>query len=73
MRNLILSLIILILIILVGSWEFRITERERLQNIPDVVYEHIYLKLGDGCSDTQILEYYDRHRAECDKIELEDF
>lgn len=73
MKNLVLSIIILILIILVGSWEFHITEQERLQNIPDTVYEHIYLQLGDGCTNTQILEYYDNHRAECDKIELESF
>lgn len=73
MKNLIFFVIILILIILVGSWEFHVTEQERLQNIPDIVYEYIYLKLGDGCTDSEILEYYDAHRAECNKVELEDF
>lgn len=55
----------------ISSWEYSITLEERMNAIPDSVYEYIILKLGDDATDEQIISYYDNHRIECDQIELE--
>lgn len=69
-RNILLGLVMLVAILFMGSWEYSITQSERFENLPDSVYEYIYLKVGEGGSDKQILDYYDSHRLECDSVEL---
>lgn len=47
------------------------TDREIMLSMDDAVYEYIYNKLGDGCTDSQIVSYYNRHRKECMDIEYQ--
>lgn len=70
MKNVLLATIVLIAICVVGSWEYSLTNKERVNSIPDSVYEYIYLKVGDNCTDMEILNYYDNHRMECDSVEI---
>lgn len=70
MKNVLLATIVLIAICVVGSWEYSLTNKERVNSIPDSVYEYIYLKVGDNSTDVGILHYYDTHRMECDSVEI---
>ena len=70
MKNLVLAGAIFLGIIVLSSLEYKAQVKESVNNIPDSVYEYIYLKLGDGASDSQIVEYYNNHRATCDSIEI---
>ena len=55
----------------ISNWEYSTTLEEKMNTIPDSVYEYIILKLGDDATDEQIISYYDNHRIECNQIELE--
>mgnify|MGYP000086326111 CR=1 FL=1 len=70
MKNLVLAGAIFLGIIVLSSLEYKAQVSENVNNIPDSVYEYIYLQLGDGASDSQIVEYYNNHRATCDSIEI---
>lgn len=70
MKNVLLAMIVFIAICFAGSWEYSLSIEERIKSIPDSVYEHIYLKLGNTCTDAEILNYYDTHKIECDSVEI---
>ena len=71
MKTILLIIMGLICFCAVSSWEYSTSLEERMNTIPDSVYEYIILKLGDDATNLQILSYYDNHRIECDQIELE--
>lgn len=40
--------------------------------IPNVVYENIVLRLEDGYSEYDVVDYYNNHRAWADSLTIED-
>ena len=59
MKTMLLVILGLICFCAVSSWEYSTTLEERMNTIPDSVYEYIILKLGDDATNSQILSYYD--------------
>ena len=55
MKTMLLVILGLICFCAVSSWEYSTTLEERMNTIPDSVYEYIILKLGDDATNSQIL------------------